>query len=81
MSSYVGNPAIRWVNKDGRPLAGRAPVPGATVADLGKDPREYNPFGLAFAPDGTLYFVDIHIACTGPLTGCGPASYLSLIHI
>ena len=30
---------------------------------------------MAFAPDGTLYFVDIHIACTGPLTGCGPADY------
>jgi hypothetical protein len=45
------------------------------VADLGKDPGQYNPFGMAFAPDGTLYFVDIHIACKGPLTGCGPASY------
>jgi hypothetical protein len=50
-------------------------VPGTTVADLGKSPGQYNPFGMAFAPDGTLYFVDIHIACTGPLTGCGPASY------
>jgi len=45
------------------------------VANLGKSPDQYNPFGMAFAPDGTLYFVDIHIACTGPLTGCGPANY------
>ena len=45
------------------------------MADLGKSPGQYNPFGMAFAPDGTLYFVDIHITCTGPLTGCGPASY------
>ena len=72
VSSYIGNPAIRWVSDDGQPVAGRAPVPGTTVADLGKDPAEYNPFGLAFAPDGTLYFVDIHIACTGTLTNCGP---------
>ena len=50
-------------------------MPGTTVADLGKSPGQYNPFGMAFAPDGTLYFVDIHIACTGPLTGCGPADY------
>ncbi len=50
-------------------------MPGTTVADLGKSPDQYNPFGMAFAPDGTLYFVDIHITCTGPLTGCGPASY------
>jgi hypothetical protein len=30
---------------------------------------------MAFAPDGTLYFVDIHITCKALLTGCGPASY------
>jgi hypothetical protein len=30
---------------------------------------------MAFAPDGTLYFVDIHIVCKGLLTGCGPAGY------
>ncbi|MGO8872213.1 MAG: hypothetical protein ACLQPH_12590 [Acidimicrobiales bacterium] len=30
---------------------------------------------MAFAPDGTLYFIDIHFTCTGPLTGCGSANY------
>ena len=30
---------------------------------------------MAFAPDGTLYFIDIHIACSGGLSGCGPANY------
>jgi hypothetical protein len=37
---------------------------------------------LTFAPDGTLYFADIHITCVSPPTegnpssavGCGPAS-------
>jgi len=75
VSSYIGNPSIVWVSASGSPEPGRGPVPGTAVADLGKSPDQYNPFGMAFAPDGTLYFVDIHIACTGPLTGCGPASY------
>ena len=50
-------------------------MPGTTIADLGKSPGQYNPFGMAFAPDGTLYFIDIHVACKGLLTGCGPAGY------
>jgi hypothetical protein len=75
VTSYIGDPSIVWVNASGQPEPGRGSVPGTTVADLGKSPDQYNPFGLAFAPDGTLYFVDIHIACSGPLTGCGPASY------
>ena len=29
---------------------------------------------MAFAPDGTLYFIDIHVVCKGLLTGCGPGS-------
>jgi len=75
VSSYIGDPSIVWVTATGQPEPGRGSVPGTTVAELGKNPDQYNPFGMAFAPDGTLYFVDIHIACTGPLTGCGPASY------
>ena len=77
-SPSAATSAIRpsvWVSATGSPEPGRGSVPGTTVADLGKSPDQYNPFGMAFAPDGTLYFVDIHIACTGPLTGCGPASY------
>ena len=75
ISSYIGDPSIRWVTSDGKPEPGRGTVPGTTIADLGKSPGQYNPFGMAFAPDGTLYFIDIHVTCTGPLTGCGPASY------
>jgi hypothetical protein len=75
VSSYIGDPAIAWFTQDGKPAPGRTPVPGTRLADLGKNPDAYSPFGIAFAPDGTLYFVDIHVACTGPLTGCGPADY------
>jgi hypothetical protein len=75
VSSYIGNPSIQWFSGSGQPEPGRGSVPGTTIAELGKNPNQYNPFGMAFAPDGTLYFVDIHIACSGPLTGCGPADY------
>ena len=72
VSSYIGDPSIRWFSQDGTPEAGRGSVPGTTVSNLGKSPGQYNPFGMAFAPDGTLYFIDIHIVCKGLLTGCGP---------
>ncbi len=75
VSSYIGDPGITWYTGSGQPAPGRGTVPGTTIADLGKSPSQYNPFGMAFAPDGTLYFIDIHIACSGTLTGCGPASY------
>ncbi|MDR3647528.1 MAG: hypothetical protein P4L20_00435 [Acidimicrobiales bacterium] len=75
VSSYIGDPSIKWVSQSGQPEANRGSVPGTTIANLGKSPDQYNPFGMAFAPDGTLYFIDIHIACKGLLTGCGPASY------
>ncbi|HXX88587.1 MAG TPA: hypothetical protein VEI83_00025 [Acidimicrobiales bacterium] len=76
VSSYIGDPSIVWVDKNGKPVPNRTPVPGTTLADLGKSPDQYNPFGMAFAPDGTLYFVDIHVTCKGGLlTGCGPADY------
>jgi hypothetical protein len=75
ISSYIGDPSIIWVNAAGAPQPGFGSVPGTTIGNLGKSAGQYNPFGMAFAPDGTLYFVDIHITCTGPLTGCGPADY------
>jgi hypothetical protein len=52
-------------------------VPGETIAQLGTDPASFNPFGLAFAPDGTLYFIDIHVTCKNNMVseGCGPADY------
>ncbi len=75
VSSYIGDPSIRFVTDDGQPEPGYGTVPGTLIANIGKSPDQYNPFGMAFAPGGTLYFVDIHIACTGLLTGCGPANY------
>ncbi len=75
VSSYIGNPSIQWYTADGQPDSARTPVPGTTIAELGTTPDQYNPFGMAFAPDGTLYFIDIHIACTGGLSNCGPADY------
>jgi hypothetical protein len=63
------------VNADGQQIPGRS-IPGETISQLGKNPNGYNPFGLAFAPDGTLYFVDIHITCkNNELLNCGPANY------
>jgi hypothetical protein len=73
VDTTFGDPAVRWFDDTGAPVAGHGTVPGETLAQIGTDPNGYNPFGLAFAPDGTLYFVDIHITCTGVLTNCGPA--------
>ena len=75
LSTYIGNPGIQWVTQNGAPEPHRGPVPGTTIAELGQSPNQYNPFGMAFAPDGTLYFVDIHVTCTSGLSGCGPADY------
>ncbi len=75
ISSYIGDPSIRWVTPNGQPEAGRGTVPGTTIAELGQNPDQYNPFGMAFAPDGTLYFIDIHVTCSSGLSGCGPANY------
>ena len=79
VSTYIGDPSIRWVTNDGRPEPGYGTVPGTGAADIGKSPDQYNPFGMAFAPDGTLYFIDIHIVCSGLLTGCGPGNYLGRV--
>lgn len=75
VSNYIGNPSIIFVTADGKPEPGWGSLPGTTVAGLGKNPNQYNPFGMAFAPDGTLYFIDIHVQCSGgSLTGCGPGN-------
>jgi hypothetical protein len=74
IASTIGDPAIAWFTSDGQPMPGHDVIHGAAITDVGKDPNGFNPFGIAFAPDGTLYFVDIHLTCTGTLTGCGPAT-------
>lgn len=78
IASTIGDPAIAWVDDAGQLLANHPTIPGGSIANIGKDPNGYNPFGLAFAPDGTLYFVDIHIECkpggSAAALDCGPAS-------
>ncbi len=68
------NAVIKWFTKDGTPVD-RPSITGESLATFGSDPNGFNPFGMAFAPDGTLYFVDIHITCQGTLTNCGPSDY------
>lgn len=74
IASTIGDPAVAWFDDTGKPVAGHAVIAGTPVAQVGMNPKGYNPFGIAFAPDGTLYFADIHLTCKGPLTDCGPAS-------
>ena len=74
VDTTFGDPAVEWFDDAGRPVPGHGTVPGETLSQIGQSPTGYNPFGLAFAPDGTLYFTDIHITCSGVLTNCGPAS-------
>ena len=69
VDSVIGDPAVIWVDDNGKPLPKRGAVAGTGIGS----PSGYSPFGLAFAPDGTLYFVDIHIACKDKtLNDCGP---------
>jgi hypothetical protein len=72
ISSTIGDPAVAWVDDQGHPVADRAPLPGESISRIGQDPNGINPFGIAFAPDGTLYVVDIHLVCQGGLLNCGP---------
>ena len=73
VDTVFGDPAVAWFDDNGHRLADHATIPGESLAHLG-DPNGYNPFGIAFGPEGTLYLVDIHIHCKSPLVGCGPAS-------
>jgi hypothetical protein len=59
-------PAIIWYDGHGKPQPTRPPLPAGA----------YSPFGLAFAPKGDLYFVDIHIVCPGGnVLHCGPGNH------
>lgn len=61
VTNVFGGPAIAWYDRAGQPMTSRPSVPGGT---------DFNPFGLAFTSDGTLYFVDIHL--TQGKSGFGP---------
>ena len=51
VSSYIGNPAIRWVTNARQARAGAGHGARARRStELGKAPGQYNPFGMAFAP-------------------------------
>lgn len=76
VDTAFGNPGIVWYSQTGQLLETHPTVAGEALSTLGKTPNGYNPFGMAFAPDGTLYFVDIHLTCpSGQLTSCGPGNY------
>jgi hypothetical protein len=72
-ASIIGDPAIAWFTRQGKQDVSMGTVPGETITQVGQ-PNGYNPFGIAVAPGGVVYFADIHIVCTAPLTNCGPAS-------
>ena len=75
IDSVFGDPAVAFFDDQGHQLPAHGVIHGQTIAQLGKDPAGYNPFGLAVAPDGTVYFVDIQIACqNNSLGNCGPVS-------
>ena len=70
----ANNDVIEWFTASGQPVD-RPGVPGESLSDFGADPSGFNPFGMAVAPDGTLYFIDIHIACSGGFSNCGPQDF------
>jgi hypothetical protein len=73
VASVIGDPAIAFFDDHGKPLPSMGSIHGETISNVGQDPNGINPYGIAFAPDGTLYIADIHIRCSAPLVGCGPA--------
>ncbi len=80
IDSIFGHPAIAFFSAAGKELS-RPGIRGETLSQFGHDRKGFNPFGMAFAPDGTLYFVDIHIHCSGSdFTGCGPQNKLGRIY-
>jgi hypothetical protein len=84
VSSVLVGSAVAWYDDTGAPIASRPPVPPDPPPSVsaGNTASGYTPYGLAFTPDGTLYFADIHITCVSPPTegnpssavGCGPAT-------
>jgi DNA-binding beta-propeller fold protein YncE len=62
MTNVFGGTAVAWYHFDG------TPVSRPTVASS----SAYNPYGVALLPDGTMYFIDIHVTCTA--SGCGTTS-------
>lgn len=58
VSHLLGSPAVAFYDDAGRPTAAKMPVPAGP----------YSPFGLAVAPGGDLFFVDIGLTCTS--SGC-----------
>lgn len=69
---------IAWFTPDGKRV-NRPMVTGETLSQFGHEADGFNPFGMAFAPDGTLYFIDIHIQCSNGFSNCGPQNYLGRV--
>jgi len=82
VSTLYGSPSIAWFNDQGQYLSTHPSIPGELLSDFGHSATGYNPFGIAFAPDGTLYFVDIHVLCQGTgLTNCGASNQGRLMRV
>jgi hypothetical protein len=76
VDTTIGNPAIAWFDNAGNFLPSHPVIPGESIAQLASNPQgAYNPFGIAFAPDGTLYITDTHLVSKGGLSDVGPASF------
>ena len=60
VSSIFGAPSVAWYDDDGTLLPpgplGKGPLLGGGLIGT------FDPLGLAFAPDGTLFFVDTHLS-------------------
>ena len=69
---------VAWFDADGKRVD-RPLVPGETLSQFGHDANGFNPFGMAFAPNGTLYFIDIHIQCSSGFSNCGPQNFLGRV--
>jgi hypothetical protein len=76
VSSVFGSPSIVWYDDSGSPLPpgplGKGPVVGGGLVNT------FNPLGLAFATDGTLFFIDIHLQ-VGP-DGIGAGSGIGALY-
>jgi hypothetical protein len=73
IATVIGDPSVAWVHDDGSVVPNRS-IPGEPLAQVGRA-GGFNPYGLAIAPDGTVYLADIHIRCSAPLVGCGPGNH------
>lgn len=62
LAGSLGGATIAWYDDTGHPTQIKGPVPQGP----------FSPFGIAVAPNGDVFFVDIALTCDA--TGCGPTN-------